>query len=150
MSLYHPFGLYPFVCICVVVLDASKYTNMYRPFGRNSTVQIKALTPCIWTIQIYVSRPSIWTVQMDDGQLDRLCYVNLSVQMDDGPMDRLSYINLDCPNGQWSNGPPMFCKFGPSKWTAVLLTPYFTFIWTINLFYLIFTESAHWAYSVIE
>ena len=55
-SLNRPFG-HP----CTVDLDASKYTNMYCPFGRNLAVQMDALTPRIWTIQKHVRGPSIWT-----------------------------------------------------------------------------------------
>ena len=44
---------------------------------------------------------------------------NLLVQMDDGPMDRLCYVNLDRPNGRRSNEQPMLSQFGPSKITAV-------------------------------
>ena len=55
MSLNCPFGRPR-----TVDLDASKYTNTYRPFGRNLAVQMDALTLFIWTIQIYVMGPSIW------------------------------------------------------------------------------------------
>ena len=37
--------------------------------------------------------------------MDRPNVQNLLVQMDDGPMDRLCYVNLDRPNGRRSNGP---------------------------------------------
>ena len=60
-SLNRPFGLRPFGRPCTVDLDASKYTNTYRPFGQNLAVQMDALTPCIWTIQIHVRGLSIWT-----------------------------------------------------------------------------------------
>ena len=89
-SLYRPFGLRPFGRTCAVVLDASKYTSTYRPFGYNCTVQINTLTPCILNIQIYIIGLSIWTVQMDNGPVDRLCY-----------------INLDRPDGWQSNEPRM-------------------------------------------
>ena len=51
----------PFGCPFTVDLDASKYTNTYRPFGQNLAIQMDALTPCIWTIQIHVCGQSIWT-----------------------------------------------------------------------------------------
>ena len=139
-SLYHWFGRIhfcrwftstrtslnrPFERPCTVDLDASKYTNTYRPFGRNLAVQMDALTPCIWTIQIHVCGPSIWTTlermigwskytltdrpngRSGDVQLDGPNIQSLTVQMDDGPMDRPCYVNLDCPNGRRSNGPSM-------------------------------------------
>ena len=56
-----------------------------------------------------------------------------NVQMDDGPMDRLCYVNLDCPNGRRSNGPPMLRQFGPSKWTTVQWTVHVTSIWTVQM-----------------
>ena len=111
-SLNRPFGLRPFGSPCTVDLEVSKYTNTYRPFGRNLAVQINALTPCIWTIQIHVHGPSIWTTlgriircskytltdrsngRSGDVQLDGPSIRSLTVQMDDGPMDRPCYVNL--------------------------------------------------------
>ena len=59
--------------------------------------------PSKWmTIQWYAYVTSIWTVHMDDG-----------------PMDRLCYVNLDRPNGRRSNGPFMLRLIGPPKWTTV-------------------------------
>ena len=52
--------------------------------------------------------PIVWTVQMDNGPLDRLCYVNLAR-----------------PNGR------RLRQFGPSKWTLVQWTVHFTSLWTI-------------------
>ena len=136
-SLNRPFGLRPFGRPCTVDLDASKYTNTYRPFGLNLAVQMDALTPCIWTIQIHVRGPSIWTTLeriigwskymltdrpnglFGDVQLDGPNIWSLTVQMDDGPMDRPCYVNLDRPNGRWSNGPPILHQFGPVKITVV-------------------------------
>ena len=121
-SLNRPFGLHPFGCVSTVDLDASKYSNMYFPFGQNLAVQIDTLTPCIWTIQIHVCGPSIWTILeciigwskytlndhpnkwSGDVQLDGPNMQSLTVQIDDGPMDHLYYVNLDCPNRGWSNG----------------------------------------------
>ena len=65
--------------------------------------------------------------------MDRPNLRNLLVQMDDGPMDRLCYVNLDRPNGRRSNGPPMLRQFGPSKWTTVQWTAYVTSIWTVQM-----------------
>ena len=56
--------------------------------------------------------------------MDRPNVQNLLVQMDDGPMDRLCYVNLDRPNGQRSNGPL-------SIWT-VHWTAFITVIWTVQ------------------
>ena len=116
MSLNCPFGRPR-----TVDLDASKYTNTYRPFGRNLAVQMDALTPFIWTIQIHLRRPSICTTleriigcfkytlnerpngRSGEVQLDSSNIRSLTVQMNDGPMDHPSYVNLDRPNGQRSN-----------------------------------------------
>ena len=65
--------------------------------------------------------------------MDRPNLRNLLVQMDDGPMDRLCYVNLDRPNGRRSNGPPMLRQFGPSKWTTVQWTVRVTSIWTVYI-----------------
>ena len=54
--------------------------------------------------------------------MDRTNVQNLLVQMDDGPMDRLCYVNLDRPNGCRSDGPAMLRQFGPSKSTTVQWT----------------------------
>ena len=54
--------------------------------------------------------------------MDRPNVRNFFVQMDDGQMDRLFYVNLDRPNGRGSNGPPMLRLFGPSKWMTVQWT----------------------------
>ena len=122
MSLNRPFGR-----PCTVDLDASKYTNMYLPFGRNLAVQMDALTQCILTIQIHVRGPSIWTTleriigwskytltdrpngRSGDVQWDGPNIRSLTVRMDDGPMDHLYYVNLDRPNGWWYNRPIMLC-----------------------------------------
>ena len=93
--------------LCTVDLDASKYTNMYCPFGRNLAVQMDALAPCIWTIQIHVRGPSIWTT------LERI-------------IGWSKYTLTDRPNGRRSNGSSMLRKFGPSKWMTVQWTTYIT------------------------
>ena len=137
MVIHHQFGFTstlmslncPFGRPRTVDLDASKYTNTYRPFGRDLAVQMDALTPFIWTIQIHGRGPSIWTTleriigwskytltdrpngRSGDVQLDGPNIQSLTVQMDDGPMDRPCYVNLDCPNGRRSNGPPMLRQF---------------------------------------
>ena len=107
------FGLQPFGGPWTIDLDASKYTNMYRPLGRNL-----ALTLCIWTTLERIIGWSKFT--LNDRQNGRSCDVqldgpnirSLTVQMDDGPMDR--------PNGQRSNG--------QSKWTV-----HVTSIWTVQM-----------------
>ena len=73
--------------------------------------------PTKWTVvqwTAYVT--SIWTVQMDDG-----------------PMDRVCYINLGCPNRRQSDGPPTLRQFGPFKWTMVQWTVHETSIWTVQM-----------------
>ena len=60
--------------------------------------------------------------------MDRPNVQNLLVQMNDGPMDRLCYVNLHRPNGRWSNGPPMLRQFGLSKWMTVQWIAYVTSI----------------------
>ena len=55
--------------------------------------------------------------------MDRPNVRNLLVQMDNGPMDRLCYVNLERPNGRQSNGPPSKItvvdrNFGRSKITV--------------------------------
>ena len=100
-SLNRPFGLRPFGRPCTVDLDASKYTNMYCSFGQNLAVQI----------QIHIIGWSKYTLtdrtngRSGDVQLDGPNIRSLTVQMDDGPMDRPCYINLDSPNGRRSIGP---------------------------------------------
>ena len=81
------------------------YVTLDRLNGRrsNGPPMLCQFGPSKWTTvewTAYVT--SIWTVQMEDGPMDRLCYVNL---------DRL--------NGRRSNGPSMLRQFGPSKWTTV-------------------------------
>ena len=49
-SLYHTFGQSQFGQTCTVFLDTFKYTNMYRPFGGNSTVQMDT---------VYMDHPNI-------------------------------------------------------------------------------------------
>ena len=58
LSLCGPFGHK-----CAIDLDASKYTNTYRSFGQNLTVQRDALPQCIWPILINIHN---WTVHMDN------------------------------------------------------------------------------------
>ena len=77
----------------------------------------------VWTVQMYKNL----LVQMDDGSMD------WTFQMDGGPMDRQCYINLDRSNGGRSNGPPMLCQFGPSKWMTVQWTAYVSSIWTVQM-----------------
>ena len=58
----------------------------------NSKVQIYGHQPSKWTkVQLTVHVTSIWTIQMDNGPMDRLCYVNL-----DGPKILLLTVVLDC------------------------------------------------------
>ena len=86
MSLNCPFGRPR-----TVDLDASKYTNTYRPFGRNLAVQMDALTPFIWTIQIHLRRPSIWTT------LERIigCF---KYTLNERPNGRSGEVQLDSSN----------------------------------------------------
>ena len=87
-------------------LDRLCYVNLDRPIGRrsNGPPMLLQFGPSKWTaVQWTAYVTSVWTVQMDDG-----------------PMDRLCYVNLDRPNGQRSNGPPMLRQFGPSKWTTMV------------------------------
>ena len=53
-----------------------------------------------------------------DVQLEGPNIRSLTVQMDDGPIDRQCYVNLVRPIGLRSNGPPMLCQFGPLKITV--------------------------------
>ena len=81
--------------------------------------------PSIWTTLERIIGWSKYTLtdrpngRSGDVQLDGPNIRSLTVQMDDGPMDRPCYVNLDHPNGRWSNGPPMLRQFGPSKDTVV-------------------------------
>ena len=125
-SLNRPFG-HP----CTIDLNASKYTNMYCPFGQNLAVRMGALTPCFWTIQIYVCGRSIWTT------LERIIRLS-KYTLTDCPNGqsvwwRPCYVHLDRPNGQWSNGPFILRKFEPSIGTKVQLTTYITLIWTVQM-----------------
>ena len=86
-----PFGLRPFGRPCTVDLDASKYTNTYRPFGQNLAVQMDALTPCFWTIQIHVRGPSIWMT------LERIIGWS-KYTLTDRPNGRSGDVQLDGPN----------------------------------------------------
>ena len=55
--------------------------------------------------------------------MDRPNVQNLLVQMNDGQMDRLCHVNLDRPNRRRSNGPPMLRQFGPSKCRTAKFRP---------------------------
>ena len=122
-SLNRPFRLCPFGRSCTVDLDASKYTNTYRPFGQNLAVQMDALTPGIGPSKYtYMDHPfgRLWSKytltdrpngRAGDIQLDNPNIWSLTVQMDNGPMDRPCYVNLDPSNGRQSNGPPMLHQF---------------------------------------
>ena len=75
----------------------SKCTKLTRPKGQwsNDPAMLCQFGPSKWaTVQWTAYVMSIWTVQMDDGQ-----------------MDRLYYINLDRPNGQQSNEPSMLRQY---------------------------------------
>ena len=105
----------------------SKCTKLTRPNGwrSNGLPMLSQFGPTKWTVvqwTAYVT--SIWTVQMDDG-----------------PMDRVCYVNLDRPNRQQSDWPPTLRQFGPFKWTMVQWTVVhldspldhlFTVIWTVK------------------
>ena len=79
----------------------------------------------VWTIQMYKTYSSKWTTVQWTA-----CVTSIwTVQIDDGPMDRLCYVNLDCPNGQR----PMLRQFGPSKWTTVQWNVHVTSIWTVQM-----------------
>ena len=89
------------------------------------TIQIHVCGPSIrttleriigWSKYTLFDRPN---ERSGDIQLYGPNIRSLPVQMDDGPMDRPCYVNLDRPNGRRSNGPPMLSQFGPSKITVV-------------------------------
>ena len=131
-SLNCPFGLRPFERPCALDFDASKHTNMYRPFGQNlalkrslDTVYLDHPNTCMWTVHLDDSGTYNWMVQIyvnwlsSDIQLDGPNIRSLTVQMDNGPMDCQCYVNLDRPNRRQSNGPPMLLQLGPSQITVV-------------------------------
>ena len=115
-SLNRPFGLRPFGRPCTVDLDASKYTNTYRPFGQNFAVQMDALTPCIWTIQINVCGPSIWTT------LERIIGWS-KYTLTERPNGRSGDVQLDGPNIR-----SLTVQMATVQWTV-----HVTSIWTVQM-----------------
>ena len=77
------------------------------------TIQIYVCGPSIWTTLEHIIGWSKYTLtdrpngRSGEVQLDCPDIWSLTVQMDDGPMDRPCYVNLDSPNRRRSNGPPI-------------------------------------------